>query len=123
MRRWWGTILLALALISAFVLWFHEAKPREPSASLTNALRPPPDLRGFRRATEPGPLSFPDAFGPHPDYQSEWWYYTGNVETVSGRPFGYQLTFFRRALTPDAPARESALAANQVYMAHFALTD
>ena len=37
--------------------------------------------------------------------------------------YGYQLTFFRTALTPDMPARASDLASNQVYMAHFALTD
>jgi predicted secreted hydrolase len=33
------------------------------------------------------------------------------------------LTFFRSALTPEMPARASTLASNQVYMAHFALTD
>jgi predicted secreted hydrolase len=80
---------------------------------------------GFLRAEGPVPLDFPAAQGPHPDYQTEWWYYTGNLAAEDGRRFGYQLTFFRRALVPPAlrSERQSAWAADQVYMAHFALTD
>jgi predicted secreted hydrolase len=70
-------------------------------------------------------LEFPADHGPHLDYQTEWWYYTGNLVTGEGQRFGYQLTFFRRALVPPPlrTERESAWAADQVYMAHFALTD
>jgi predicted secreted hydrolase len=59
------------------------------------------------------------------DYQTEWWYYTGNLVAGGGQRFGYQLTFFRRALAPPTlrTERESAWATDQVYMAHFALTD
>ena len=80
---------------------------------------------GFQRADGPAPLSFPEDHGAHPDYQTEWWYYAGNLETATGRHFGYQLTFFRRALLPAAErtSRESAWATDQVYMGHFALTD
>ena len=80
---------------------------------------------GFQRAGGPTPLSFPEDHGAHPDYQTEWWYYTGNLETATGRHFGYQLTFFRRALLPAAERspRESDWATDQVYMGHFALTD
>lgn len=82
-------------------------------------------MNGFLRAEGPAPLSFPDDHGSHPDYQTEWWYYTGNLETASGRHFGYQLTFFRRALLPasERTLRESAWATDQIYMGHFALTD
>lgn len=85
----------------------------------------PQDSTGYRRA-EPGTeISFPDDHGPHPDYQIEWWYYTGNLETAEGRHFGYQLTFFRRALQPPAQReqRPSDWSANQIYLAHFALSD
>jgi len=78
---------------------------------------------GFARAVEPLAFSFPRDHGPHPDYRTEWWYYTGNLAAADGTLYGYQLTFFRSALTPDMPARTSDLATNQVYMAHFALTD
>jgi len=85
----------------------------------------PETLDGFERATGPRPLTFPEDFGPHPGFQTEWWYYTGNLKTPEGRHFGYQLTFFRRSIAPvtDVPERESAWAAGQVYLAHFALTD
>jgi predicted secreted hydrolase len=80
---------------------------------------------GFSRAVGPRPFSFPLDYGPHPDFQTEWWYYTGNLQTAGGEWFGYELTFFRRALlAPDeAPRRTSDLAANQVYLAHLALTN
>lgn len=78
---------------------------------------------GFARALAPRPFHFPEDHGPHPDYRSEWWYFTGNLTSEAGRQFGYQLTFFRFALRPDAPVRTSAWATNQVYMAHFTLTD
>jgi predicted secreted hydrolase len=70
-------------------------------------------------------MAFPEAHGPHPDYQTEWWYYTGNLETEDGRHFGYQMTIFRRALTPasEQAQRTSEWATNQVYFAHFTLTD
>lgn len=78
---------------------------------------------GFARATEPIEFSFPLDHGPHPDYTTEWWYYTGNLISSDGSPFGYQLTFFRSALTPEMETRDSAFATNQIYMAHFAITD
>ncbi|BCX05531.1 MAG: carotenoid 1,2-hydratase [Candidatus Roseilinea sp.] len=82
----------------------------------------------FVRALEPREFDFPRDHGPHDAYQTEWWYYTGNLFDASGRHFGYQLTFFRRALVPpDEQAmladRESAFAFDQVYFAHFAITD
>jgi predicted secreted hydrolase len=83
------------------------------------------DTSGFRRAEGPIDIQFPQDQGPHNDFQSEWWYYTGNLGGPGGRHFGFQLTFFRRALLPpdQVPERGSDLAANQVYMAHFAMTD
>jgi predicted secreted hydrolase len=83
------------------------------------------DLGGFATVTEPIELTFPADHGPHPDYLTEWWYYTGNLQTDDGRHFGYQLTFFRRALLPadQRAERASPLALEQLYMAHFALTD
>ncbi len=83
------------------------------------------EATGFARAEGPRPFDFPADHGPHPDYQTEWWYYTGNLETTDGRHFGYQLTFFRRALVSPSQRqdRPSNWAADQVYMAHFALTD
>lgn len=82
-----------------------------------------PSLEGFVRVTEPLPVEFPRDHGPHPEYRLEWWYYVGNLVTAEGRRFGYQLTFFRNAITPTAAERASNWGTNQVYMAHFALSD
>ncbi|MCF8109245.1 MAG: carotenoid 1,2-hydratase [Desulfohalobiaceae bacterium] len=75
----------------------------------------------------PCELSFPRDHGPHPGHGLEWWYYTGNLEAASGRAFGFELTFFRRRLAyadwtnqPDPP---SPWRTNQIWAAHFALTD
>ena len=80
---------------------------------------------GFARATAPRPFVFPADHGEHPEYRTEWWYFTGNLATASGRHFGFELTFFRYALGPDGGAREGASAwrARQAWMAHFAITD
>lgn len=118
-------------ILSTFVLFLAacSAGNRGPAvqASLDESAgrNQPVDLSGFARVTQPRPFSFPADFGPHPEYQTEWWYYTGNLETSERRHFGYQLTIFRRALLPleDIPSRSSDWASIQVYMAHFALTD
>ncbi|MCZ6730722.1 MAG: carotenoid 1,2-hydratase [SAR324 cluster bacterium] len=77
---------------------------------------------GFRRATGSRQWQFPRDHGQHPDYLLEWWYYTGNLRTASGRRFGYQLTFFRKGLAPRHK-RSSAWAVRSLYMAHAALSD
>ena len=53
-----------------------------------------------REQSSRGDVQFPRDLGPHEDYQTEWWYYTGNWQTEDGRDFGYQFTIFRRALQP-----------------------
>lgn len=92
---------------------------------------PPPQVElplpqaGFEKAIQPRIFHFPLDQGPHPNFQTEWWYYTGNLETPEGHHFGFQLTFFRRSLLPpqSQPQRSSAWATTQIYMGHLALTD
>jgi predicted secreted hydrolase len=43
--------------------------------------------------------------------------------TAAGRHVGFQLTFFRVALSPTAESRESAWGTRQLYVGHFAVTD
>lgn len=117
-------LLLALLLLAGAWLIVRPDRSGEPRASLSvaSALRDA-DTTGFARAMEPRDFRFPADHGPHPEFRTEWWYYTGNLATPEGRRFGFQLTFFRSALTAQAPERESDWAANQVYLAHFALSD
>ncbi|HJX28469.1 MAG TPA: lipocalin-like domain-containing protein [Thermoanaerobaculia bacterium] len=112
--------LLLLALLTVAC----GDRSREPSASLSvaGALRGGDD-RGYARATEPRTFGFPADHGPHPEFRTEWWYYTGNLATAEGRRFGFQLTFFRSALAPEMPERGSAWATRQAWLAHFALSN
>ncbi|MEQ8768604.1 MAG: lipocalin-like domain-containing protein [Planctomycetota bacterium] len=82
-----------------------------------------PSTDDFARALEPRVLEFPRDHGAHPEFKTEWWYFTGNLTASTGRRFGYQLTFFRSAVTPEQTPRESAWATRDIYLGHFALTD
>lgn len=81
------------------------------------------DLSEYQRAIGPYAWDFPVDYGAHPAFQTEWWYYTGSLATGTGRRFGYQFTIFRRTIIPDRPASESEWRTNQVYAAHFTVTD
>jgi len=76
----------------------------------------------FSVAREGTPIAFPRDHGAHGSYQTEWWYYTGQLYAPGKKPFvdrpryGFQLTFFRRANVAGA-------AFTQDYLAHGALTD
>ncbi len=85
-----------------------------------------PQLDGTYTRAAPGKtLQFPQDLGPHNTFQTEWWYYTGNLSDENGLRFGYQLTFFRRAIAPpdQQGKRMSEWATEQVYLAHFTLSD
>ncbi len=115
-------LLIVLLAGGAYVLRTpHEPGDIQAKLSVMQVLGGETD--GYARATNPRVFSFPEDHGPHPAYRTEWWYYTGNLETHSGRHFGFQLTFFRSALVPQVVARDSAWGAGHVYMAHFAVTD
>jgi len=115
-------ILPTLALAAGLSVGACRSAPPQVHAPPVGAA---PLVDGFTRAAPERTLRFPADHGAHPDYQTEWWYFTGNLRDDDGRAFGYQLTFFRRALLPPAerPDRDSDWAAEQVFMAHFTVTD
>jgi predicted secreted hydrolase len=83
---------------------------------------------GYSMAAGARTFHFPEDHGPHPDFRNEWWYLTGNLEDQRGRRFGFELTFFRFALSPgrQSASNESAESnwrTRQVFIAHFAVTD
>jgi predicted secreted hydrolase len=89
-------------------------------------LLPLPEVASFGsswRTTQPGDqLRFPADHGAHPDYRTEWWYFTGHLQGESGRLYGFQLTFFRVGVDRTEPrATEWDLA--DLALAHFAVTD
>ncbi|TDI89578.1 MAG: carotenoid 1,2-hydratase [Candidatus Dadabacteria bacterium] len=114
--------VIALVFIAVIVTSCGDNRSAQETGNIAQSLSGY-DISGFKRVQMPRDFKFPKDFGPHPEYQTEWWYYTGNLVDSSGRDFGYQLTFFRRALSSYEVDRESEWASNQIYFAHFALSD
>ncbi len=112
-------VLLAVALASGC----QERPPRTASDFHVDTLLGGESSHEFAFATAPAALHFPQDHGPHPRYQTEWWYFTGNLHDPDGRHFGFQLAFFRFAFGVDEPRAGSAWRPSQMYMAHLALTD
>jgi len=77
----------------------------------------------FEPAVPGRTLAFPRDHGKHPRFQTEWWYFTGNVQSEDGSPWGFQLTFFRRGIIRKPRSNASAWAVRDLYPAHLALTD
>jgi predicted secreted hydrolase len=124
-RRWGiratvlGGIAILLGALPAFVHPTSLAFAAPSSKSTITAA-------GFENARHAYAFSFPRDHAAHFGYESEWWYYTGHVRAADGRRFGYELTFFRVGLRPGNPLPgrgQSAWRGNQLYPAHFALTD
>lgn len=119
MRRLAIVLLVALA---GGIAWWLTRGPAPTSSKGTLGVLAATEP-AFARALAPRAFHFPEDHGPHSEYQTEWWYYTGNLETEQGRHFGYQLTFFRRGLDPQTEPRNADLATREIYFAHFAITD
>ena len=77
------------------------------------------------RPASPGyHFSFPRDHFSHPQFQTEWWYFTGNLRASDGHRFGYELTFFRQANHVDpALLTTPKWKPDEIYLAHLALTD
>jgi len=85
------------------------------AGAITGAVDFSPVLPGRR-------LVFPDDFGAHPDFRTEWWYVTGWLTLEDGSPLGFQTTFFR-IRTGIGEDSASAFAPRQLILAHAALAD
>jgi len=132
-RAVWGAVAVALVLAGsvgvALRLGGAGSGSEVPSADVVAFLSG--DAGGFARVLEPRRLLFPDDEGDHPEFRTEWWYYTGNLAALPAagkggdqrRRFGFQLTFFRSALAADVEPSASNWGSGQVYLAHFAVTD
>jgi predicted secreted hydrolase len=114
-------VSITLLLASCAPATVPSAEVQMPVGAISNADAP----AGFTVADGSRPLSFPEDFGAHPDFRTEWWYYTGNLATPDGRPFGFELTIFRVGLlspTEELPT-DSRWYDHSLYFAHFAVSD
>jgi predicted secreted hydrolase len=65
---------------------------------------------------------FPRDHFAHPEFKTEWWYFTGNLVAEDGREFGFQLTFFRQGVRRGQKG-DTRFAVDDIKLAHFAVTD
>ncbi len=81
-----------------------------------------PSSAQFQMALPGYQYEFPRDHFNHPDYKTEWWYYTGNLTASDGHKFGYELTFFRQAVS-RAQKNPTDWDVQDLYLAHLALSD
>ncbi len=91
--------------------------------ALSVASAEPP--QGTFESAKPGyHFSFPKDHGSHPTFRTEWWYFTGQLQSGDGKEYGYELTFFRQGSdNPEVLKNPSRWAPRHLYLAHFAMTD
>ncbi len=119
-------ILIVVAVLAGVhVLWGCNEPADSSDTSLDVAAALSTDTSGYARADRPRAFVFPEDHGPHPEYRTEWWYYTGNLVDEAGRRFGYQFTIFRTSLRPpdESVVGDGSWATDQLFMAHFAVSD
>jgi predicted secreted hydrolase len=78
------------------------------------------------RSALPGwKYEFPRDHRIHPEFKTEWWYFTGRLTDEKGAIFGYQLTFFRQGISPltNRARATSRFIIDDLKFAHFALSD
>ncbi len=69
-------------------------------------------------------LKFPKDHGAHSKYATEWWYFTGHLETTRKRTFGFEVSFFRVGInSDDSLSAPSPWTLRSIYLGHFAITD
>jgi len=119
---WLGVNYLAYLLMATLLLACDHQQSMPAGSTDIQSILGGEAQEGFERAESPRRFRFPDDHGPHPQFKLEWWYITGNL-TSKQQHFGFQITFFRFALSSQQTQRDSHWASNQMYMAHFAITD
>lgn len=76
----------------------------------------------FKRALPGRTFSFPQDHFSHPEFRTEWWYYSGHLHNQEKNSYGYQLTFFRTGLKRETQTK-SKWSIQNLYFAHLALTE
>lgn len=99
-----AAITLLLSIIFSAATWAYSSTPTYPEV------------------TSGKKIVFPKDHGAHDAFRTEWWYYTGWLETAEGDPLGFQITFFRTRPEIET-GNPSKFAPEQIIFAHAALSD
>lgn len=115
-------LIVATLLVTGWLLSAGFAPPRS-QADLALAALSQAAPQGFRLATTKPSLSFPRDHRAHPEFRTEWWYFTGHLETEQQREFGFQFTLFRFAFAPKDEADTLPWQQREAILGHFAISD
>lgn len=77
-------LALSILLLASSSCWLSAQTTTPLSAAGSTSSSAPP----------PYQFEFPRDLYDHPSYQTEWWYFTGNLQSITGRQYGFELTFF-----------------------------
>jgi len=77
----------------------------------------------WQKAIGPWSWIFPRDHGAHPNFKTEWWYFTGNLSDEQHHSFGYQLTIFRQGIQFKPAQSQSRWGTRDFYFGHFTLSD
>lgn len=117
-------ILLKISILSLLLMLNCQAEKSfdQRSIPVSKILGDRSD-ENFARAIAVIKFQFPRDLGMHPQFRNEWWYFTGNLTAENGERFGYQFTIFRSGLSRDSVHSIDCWRANQIFMAHFAVSN
>jgi predicted secreted hydrolase len=104
MKIFWVLLLLVFAWLNVFSLASAQA-------------------REFKQALPGYHYVFPRDHASHEDFRTEWWYYTGHLQTDEGKHYGFELTYFRTGLADAKEADRHPWKLDNIYLAHFAISD
>jgi len=82
----------------------------------------PSAMAQYKTAAPGYRYEFPRDHFNHPEFQTEWWYTTGNLTASDGHHYGFELTFFRQGVDRD-PSKKETWDIQDLYVAHLALSD
>ena len=121
------TLLFNRGAVAGFLSLFFGAAVGQP---VTSDFSPQPLAEktsdGYRVPQAEHRFEFPRDHGSHPDFKVEWWYLTGHLFGPSSERFGFQATFFRKAVPPRIPTEsqsEVAFRTDEIFLFHAALLD
>ena len=77
----------------------------------------------FKKALPGYTYQFPKDHASHGEFKTEWWYFTGHLESEDKNEYGFELTFFRVGLDSKPTTKKNSWSMDNVYLAHFAITD
>ena len=100
-------LVVTIAVLAGLAAWWiqDEEAAQDLTAVRLGSVLGDGDAGGFRRADPAYRLEFPADHGSHPDFRSEWWYFTGNLGGEDGERYGFHFTIFRFGLAPESRRR------------------